>query len=67
MSRPVRPWDSVILPEGVKERLLEDVEKFISKKGKEWYAKRGKSSRRSSRSIDRQGYLIVAGKLVSLT
>lgn len=32
--------DSVILPEGVKERILADIDEFL--KGERWYVDRGK-------------------------
>lgn len=31
-SRPNRPWESIILPEGIKEDLLVDVKEFVSEK-----------------------------------
>jgi hypothetical protein len=41
ISRPSRPWDSVILPEGVKESLLKDVKDFISEEETAWYVSKG--------------------------
>lgn len=31
-SRPNRPWESIIPPEGIKEDLLDDVKEFVSEK-----------------------------------
>jgi len=42
--RSKRPWDSVILPVGVKESLLEDAKVFLS--GNAWYRDRGIPYRR---------------------
>lgn len=41
VSRPIRPWSSVILPGTVKEDLLSDVKKFLGEKEIAWYAARG--------------------------
>lgn len=43
VSRPARPWSSVVLPGSVKENLLRDVQKFLSEKEMSWYAARGTS------------------------
>jgi hypothetical protein len=43
VSRPARPWSSVILPGTVKEDLLRDVQKFLSEKEMSWYAARGEA------------------------
>jgi chaperone BCS1 len=40
ISRPSRPWSSVILP--LKEPILKDMERFLSDKETRWYAARGK-------------------------
>ncbi|EIW69397.1 hypothetical protein TREMEDRAFT_62261 [Tremella mesenterica DSM 1558] len=41
VSRPARPWSSVILPDRLKDNLLADVEKFLSEREVNWYAARG--------------------------
>lgn len=41
VSRPSRPWSSVILPGTMKEDVLRDMEKFLSDKEMNWYAARG--------------------------
>ena len=41
VRRPARAWESVILPAMVKEKLLHDVEEFISADEKAWYASKG--------------------------
>ncbi|WVW82980.1 hypothetical protein I302_104996 [Kwoniella bestiolae CBS 10118] len=46
VSRPARPWSSVILPGNMKEKLLKDVERFLSDKETRWYASRGIPHRR---------------------
>nr|XP_018263747.1 uncharacterized protein I303_03620 [Kwoniella dejecticola CBS 10117]OBR85905.1 hypothetical protein I303_03620 [Kwoniella dejecticola CBS 10117] len=46
VSRPARPWSSVILPGNLKENLLRDIEKFLSDKETRWYASRGIPHRR---------------------
>jgi len=43
VSRPCRPWSSVILPGGVKENLLKDVKNFVSEEEKSWYTSKGES------------------------
>ncbi|KAI9638064.1 P-loop containing nucleoside triphosphate hydrolase protein [Dioszegia hungarica] len=44
ISRPSRPWSSVILP--LKEPILKDMERFLSNKESRWYAARGIPHRR---------------------
>jgi len=44
ISRPARPWSSVILPGTVKEDLLKDVKDFISEEETAWYTSKGLSS-----------------------
>ncbi|WWC89949.1 uncharacterized protein L201_004878 [Kwoniella dendrophila CBS 6074] len=46
VSRPARPWSSVILPNNLKNDLLRDIEKFLSEKEIRWYAARGIPHRR---------------------
>ncbi|ORY24988.1 P-loop containing nucleoside triphosphate hydrolase protein, partial [Naematelia encephala] len=46
VSRPVRPWSSVILPDNMKEDLITDIGKFLSDKEVQWYAARGIPHRR---------------------
>ncbi|WVQ69972.1 uncharacterized protein L199_008196 [Kwoniella botswanensis] len=46
VSRPARPWSSVILPGQMKEKLLKDVERFLSDKETRSYASRGIPHRR---------------------
>ncbi|WVF72107.1 hypothetical protein IAT40_006919 [Kwoniella sp. CBS 6097] len=46
VSRPARPWSSVILPGTLKDDLLKDVERFLSEKESKWYASRGIPHRR---------------------
>lgn len=43
-SRAVRPWDSIILPEGIKEDVLEDVREFMGEQA--FYKDRGVPYRR---------------------
>lgn len=43
-SRPNRPWESIILPKGIKEDLLDDVKEFVSEKM--FYREKGVSFRR---------------------
>jgi hypothetical protein len=43
VSRPSRPWSSVILPGTVKQDLLKDVKDFISEEEKTWYSSKGQS------------------------
>jgi chaperone BCS1 len=43
VSRPSRPWSSVILPKGVKENLLKDVKNFVSEEEKSWYSSKGET------------------------
>jgi chaperone BCS1 len=38
-SRPARSLESVVLPSGVKERVVVDLEEFLG--GAKWYAERG--------------------------
>lgn len=44
-NRPVRKWDSVILPRESKEDIAKDVVAFLSDSEREWYASKGESSR----------------------
>ncbi|KAK8869680.1 hypothetical protein IAR55_000248 [Kwoniella newhampshirensis] len=46
VSRPSRPWSSVILPDVIKEGVLRDMEKFFSDREQQWYASRGIPYRR---------------------
>ncbi|OCF36572.1 hypothetical protein I316_01823 [Kwoniella heveanensis BCC8398] len=46
VSRPARPWSSVILPNSLKDDLLKDIERFLSEKESNWYASRGIPHRR---------------------
>ncbi|KAK4683993.1 hypothetical protein P7C73_g6212, partial [Tremellales sp. Uapishka_1] len=46
VSRPARPWASVILPGNVAQNLLGDIERFLSDKETSWYAARGIPHRR---------------------
>ncbi|WWC87130.1 uncharacterized protein L201_002016 [Kwoniella dendrophila CBS 6074] len=46
IPRPTRPWLSVILPDEVKEPLLQDVKDFLSDEETEWYCARGIPHRR---------------------
>ncbi|WVQ78406.1 hypothetical protein IAT38_000492 [Cryptococcus sp. DSM 104549] len=46
VSRPARPWSSVILPPGLKEGLAKDVSRFLSDREVRWYASRGIPHRR---------------------
>ncbi|WVQ98808.1 hypothetical protein IAU59_005939 [Kwoniella sp. CBS 9459] len=46
VSRPARPWSSVILPGSLKDDLLKDIERFLSDKESKWYASRGIPHRR---------------------
>ncbi|WRT67227.1 uncharacterized protein IL334_004193 [Kwoniella shivajii] len=46
VSRPARPWSSVILPGDLKDEVLKDIEKFLSDKETHWYASRGIPHRR---------------------
>ncbi|WWD16054.1 hypothetical protein CI109_100479 [Kwoniella shandongensis] len=46
VSRPSRPWSSVILPNSIKETILTDMEKFLSDTEIRWYASRGIPHRR---------------------
>lgn len=40
-SRPARSLESVVLPSGVKERVVVDLDEFLG--GAKWYAERGES------------------------
>ncbi|WVQ71744.1 hypothetical protein IAR50_001285 [Cryptococcus sp. DSM 104548] len=41
ICRRARDWRSVILPPSMKERILEDVKRFLSDKDRNWHASRG--------------------------
>ncbi|WVW85245.1 hypothetical protein I302_107283 [Kwoniella bestiolae CBS 10118] len=43
-TRTMRPWDSIILPDGIKEWLLDDASEFLAEK--DFYAERGVPHRR---------------------
>ncbi|CAD6571038.1 MAG: hypothetical protein TREMPRED_000122 [Tremellales sp. Tagirdzhanova-0007] len=46
VSRPCRPWSSIILPGTIKDDLVSNIEKFLSEKETSWYAARGIPHRR---------------------
>lgn len=41
LQRPIRKWDSVMLPVESKEDILEDVEDFLTDTERDWYAAKG--------------------------
>lgn len=45
-ARPNRPWSTVILPDGVKERLVADAIDYLNVSTRRWYANRGIPYRR---------------------
>lgn len=49
-SRPKRPLSSIVLDDGIKEKLLDDAKEFLI--SRKWYAERGIPFRR--------GYLLVS-------
>jgi hypothetical protein len=68
IRRSTRPWASVILPATVKDRLLRDVEEFMSDEERLWYATIGESSKVvcSNKAKD-QVFRIVGGTCFRLT
>ncbi|ORX39974.1 P-loop containing nucleoside triphosphate hydrolase protein [Kockovaella imperatae] len=46
VSRPHRPWSSVLLPGNIKEHMLKDMKAFFSDKEMKWYGARGIPHRR---------------------
>jgi hypothetical protein len=62
IRRSTRPWASVILPATVKDRLLRDIEEFLSDEERLWYAAIGESSKVvCSNKAERQAFRIVGG------